>query len=265
MATGSPHRVLIVAGSDSGGGAGIQADVKTVTALGGFALTAVTALTAQNTLGVRGVVETPAAFVAAQIDACLDDIGCDAAKTGMLSSREIVEVVAERLRAHRVTRLVVDPVMVAKGGSPLLADAAVEALRRVLLPLAMVATPNLPEASRLLGREVRDLASMRDAARALADLGAAHVVVKGGHLEEDAVDVHYDGHSFRELRAARIATRDTHGTGCIFASAIASGLARGDAVGDAVDAAKAFVTNAIRGSLRIGGGHGPANPAFESG
>ena len=263
METRSIPRVLIVAGSDSGGGAGIQADAKTVTALGAWAMTAVTALTAQNTQGVRGVVETPAAFVAAQIDACLEDIGCDAAKTGMLASAEIVATVAERLRAHGVTRIVVDPVMVAKGGSPLLADAAVDAVKRELLPLALVTTPNLPEASRLVGREIRDVAAMRDAARALADLGAANVVVKGGHLEGAAIDVFYDGRAFHELHAERIATQDTHGTGCIFASAIAARLAHGDAVADAITAAKKFVTSAIRASLRLGGGHGPANPAFD--
>jgi hydroxymethylpyrimidine/phosphomethylpyrimidine kinase len=262
MANAIP-RVLVIAGSDSGGGAGLQADVKTVTALGAFAMTAVTALTAQNTRGVAGVVETPAEFVAAQIDACLEDIGCDAAKTGMLASAAIVAIVAARLRAHGVARLVVDPVMVAKGGASLLAADAVEAVRRELLPLATVVTPNLPEAARLVGHEVRDVAGMRDAARALAELGAATVVVKGGHLEGAAIDVFYDGRSFHELRAERIATTDTHGTGCIFASAIAACLARGDTIEAAVATAKTFVTNAIRAALRLGHGHGPANPAFE--
>jgi hydroxymethylpyrimidine/phosphomethylpyrimidine kinase len=254
-------RVLVVAGSDSGGGAGLQADLKTVTALGGFAMTAVTALTAQNTRGVLGVVETAPEFVALQIDACVADIGCDAVKTGMLGSAAIVEAVAAKIREHGLAHVVVDPVMIAKGGSSLLRDDAVGAVVRLLLPLAEVATPNLPEAARLVGRTVDDLASMREAARAIHAMGARHVVVKGGHLEGEAVDVFYDGGTFLELRQTRIETADTHGTGCIFASAIAAALAGGESVESAVATAKRFVTGAIRGALRLGSGHGPANPA----
>ena len=252
--------MLIIAGSDSGGGAGIQADLKTVSALGVFGMTAITALTAQNSTGVLGVVEIPAEFVARQIEVCVADIGCDAVKTGMLANAAIIEAVAATLRRHQLRPLVVDPVMIAKSGASLLHADAVAVLRAKLLPLATVLTPNLHEASALLGREVKTLGQMREAARALRELGPKNVVVKGGHLEGTATDLLFDGEEFVEFRGERIDTKNTHGTGCIFASAIAAGLAQGESVREAVAQAKQFVTAAIRGGLTLGRGPGPANP-----
>lgn len=253
-------RALTIAGSDSGGGAGIQADLKTFSALGVFGMTAITALTAQNTAAVTGVLEVPPAFVARQIDAVVEDIGVDAVKTGMLANAAIIDAVAERIRHHRLPHLVVDPVMVAKSGAPLLHPEAVEALRRLLLPLAEVVTPNLPEAAALTGLTVDSPAAMGEAARAIAALGPRVVAVKGGHLAGEAVDVVYDGREVVTLPEPRVETTDTHGTGCIFAAAIAAHLARGAPPLEAVRRAKAFVTAAVRGALRLGRGHGPANP-----
>jgi hydroxymethylpyrimidine/phosphomethylpyrimidine kinase len=253
-------RVLIIAGSDSGGGAGIQADLKTVSALGAFGMTAITALTAQNTTGVYGVLEIDSKFVVRQIDACISDIGCDAVKTGMLSSTAIIDAVAALISQQRLTPLVVDPVMIAKSGAPLLKPEAIEALKTKLLPLATVVTPNLHEAGALTGREIKTLAQMKDAARAIRELGPENVVVKGGHLEAVAADVLYDGREFTEFQGQRIDTKNTHGTGCIFASAIAANLAEGKTVRESLTAAKDFITAAIRNSLAIGKGYGPANP-----
>ncbi len=255
-------RVLTIAGSDSGGGAGIQADLKTFSALGTFGMTAITALTAQNTTGVFAVHEVPPEMVAAQIDAVASDIGVDAAKTGMLSSAPIIEAVVDRVRHHRIHNLVVDPVMVAKSGAPLLRPEAQQALRDRLLPLAVVVTPNLPEAEVLLGRPIRDLRSMREAAQALRDLGPRTVLVKGGHLHGDAVDVFYDGEEWEELRAERVPSPHTHGTGCVLSAAIAAHLARGLGVREAVRRAKEFVTEAIRAGLPLGKGIGPCNPLY---
>ncbi len=254
-------RAMTIAGSDSGGGAGIQADLKTFSALGVFGTTAITALTAQNTRGVTAVVELTPEFVAAQIDAVITDIGIDAAKTGMLANAAIIEVVAQKVREHRIERLVVDPVMIAKSGASLLRSDAVEALRRRLLPLALVITPNLPEASALSQRPVRTAREMEEVARALHALGPRYVVVKGGHLEDaESTDVLFDGHEIHYYPAARIATRHTHGTGCIFSAAIAAGLAQGLDPRSAVAQAKRVVTAAIEGGLPLGTGHGPANP-----
>ena len=252
-------RVLIIAGSDSSGGAGIQADLKTVSALGAFGLTAITALTAQNTTGVYAVLEIEPEFVVRQIDACVSDIGCDAVKTGMLANAGIIEVVAASISEHHLRPLVVDPVMVAKSGAQLLRPDTIAALKAKLLPLATVVTPNLHEAGALVGHEIKTLEQMKDAARAIRELGPENVVVKGGHLEGIA-DVLYDGRDFTEFRAERFETKNTHGTGCIFASAIAASLAHKRTVRESVAAAKDFVTAAIRGSLAIGKGHGPANP-----
>ena len=253
-------RVLTIAGSDSGGGAGIQADLKTISALGGFGMTVITALTAQNTIGVQGVYEISPDFIEKQFDSVATDIGVDAAKTGMLASSAIIRIVARKIRQYGIQRLVVDPVMVAKGGRPLIQDEAKKTLTEVLLPLAMVATPNVPEAEVLAGIKISIVDDMKQAARKIHGLGAKHVVVKGGHLPGDAVDVFYDGKEFHTLFAERIETKDTHGTGCTFAAAIATGLAGGKPPFEAVKEAKDFVTQAIRFSLRIGGGHGPANP-----
>ncbi|RME05859.1 MAG: bifunctional hydroxymethylpyrimidine kinase/phosphomethylpyrimidine kinase [Deltaproteobacteria bacterium] len=253
-------RVLIVAGSDSGGGAGIQADLKAVSVHGAFGMTAITALTAQNTTGVRGVFPVTPAFVALQIDTCLEDIGADAVKTGMLATAPIVEQVAERLAFHRPPWVVVDPVMLAKSGAELLDTDAVEALRERLLPIATVVTPNLPEAEALTGIEITDPEGMKEAARRLHACGSPYVVVKGGHLAGDPVDILYDGRGFTRFEGERIPSRNTHGTGCNFASAIAANLARGKGVEESVRIAKRYIDRAIRAALPLGRGHGPADP-----
>ncbi len=247
---------LTIAGSDSGGGAGIQADLKTFAALGVYGLSAITAITAQNTQEVRRAYELPASLVAEQIDVVLEDIGAQAAKTGMLSSAQIIEAVAERVR-HWQLRLVVDPVMRAKSGDALLQAEAVTALCRYLLPLAEVITPNLPEAEVLAGRPVRTSQEMREAARAIYDLGARHVVVKGGHREDEPIDIYFDGSSLHELRAERLETRHTHGTGCTFSAAITALLAKNYPVPEAIAEAKNYITEAIRHAPGIGHGHGP--------
>jgi len=253
---------LTIAGSDSGGGAGIQADLKTFAALGVHGTSAITAITAQNTIGVTGILELPTSLIRQQIDAVVDDIGVQAAKTGMLSSPEIIEAVADAIEQHRIEQLVVDPVMVAKGGAKLLRDEAVAALRGRLVPLAAVLTPNLPEASVLLGRPIATLDERREAARDLVAMGARAAVVKGGHADGDVTDVFFDGTRLVELEGTRIATPNTHGSGCAFSAAITAFLARGANPLDAVREAKAFITGAIAGALEIGHGHGPVNPVF---
>lgn len=253
-------RALAIAGSDSGGGAGIQADLKTFSALGVFGMTAITALTAQNTTGVFGVVEIAPEFVALQIDVVVTDIGVDAAKTGMLSNAVIIEAVADRIRHHRIPNLVVDPVMVSKSGAPLLRPDAMDALKGTLLPLATVVTPNLYEAQAITGMTIDTVERMREAAQRIHGLGPRVVIVKGGHLEGQAEDIIYDGRTFTSLREVRIPTRHTHGTGCVFAAAIAAELALGRDVGEAIRRAKVFIGAAIRAALPLGRGHGPANP-----
>jgi len=255
-----PGKVLIVAGSDCGGGAGIQADLKTVSALGVYGMTAITALTAQNTQGVYGIVETDPEFVALQMRVCFDDVGCDAVKTGMLSNAGIIGVVAEQIKHYPGVPVVVDPVMVSTSGVQLLDPQAVDVLKQKLLPLATVVTPNLHEASALTGQAISGIAEMKEAARRLRDLGPMNIVVKGGHLEGSAVDLLFDGRDFVEFAAERIAKKNTHGTGCIFASALVAGLAKGKTVRESVALAKKFVTAAIRECLPIGHGYGPANP-----
>lgn len=254
-------RVLIVAGSDSGGGAGIQADIKTVTALGGFAMTAITALTAQNTLGVHGIHPVDDSFIAQQIDVVLSDLGADAVKTGMLHSSAVIETVAAALAAHEGLPAVVDPVMVAKGGASLLEDEAVAGLCNTLLPRAAVITPNLPEAGVLLGREVLTAEDMETAAQDLLALGPGAVLLKGGHLPGDeVVDMLAvrDG-TVETWRSPRIDTPHTHGTGCTLASALATGIAQGLPLTDAVARARAYTLEAIRTAPGYGGGHGPLN------
>jgi hydroxymethylpyrimidine/phosphomethylpyrimidine kinase len=257
--------VLTIAGSDPGGGAGIQADLKTFAARGVYGMSVLTALTAQNTTGVQGVFEVPADFVARQIDSVMSDIQVDAWKLGMLANAEIIRVVAQKARQYGVAQLVLDPVMVAKGGDPLLHPQARDALIADLVPLATVVTPNHHEAQVLTGQEVRTLTDARAAAAAIHQMGVRYVVVKGGHLpaSEDAIDVLYDGQNYTELRAPRAATPNTHGTGCTFASAIAAELAKGEEIGRAVQVAKDYVTAAIRAAdaLHVGHGHGPLNHA----
>ena len=249
-------RVLIIAGSDSGGGAGIQGDLKTVQALGGYGMTAITALTAQNTLGVFGIHEVPTDFITQQITLCLDDIGADAIKTGMLHSAEVIAVVAATI--PNAIPLVVDPVMVAKGGAPLLQEAALYALKTRLIPRATIITPNLPEAELLLGRPIT-AEGMEAAALALLELGPESVLLKGGHGDGTILtDILVTCHAPPIiLTAPRIATRHTHGTGCSFASAIATGIAQQLTLPDAVRRAHAYVQAAIARAPGLGQGHGP--------
>ncbi len=254
---------MTIAGSDSGGGAGIQADLKTFAALGVHGTSALTAITAQNTLGVTGILELPVTLIREQIDAVVDDIGVQAAKTGMLSSAEIIEAVAQAIREKGIRKLVVDPVMVAKGGARLLRPDAVAALRELLVPLATVITPNLPEAAVLLDRRVETLEERRAAARDLVAMGASVALVKGGHASGDVTDVFFDGSSLVELEGERIDTANTHGSGCVFSAAITAHLARGEEPLDAVRAAKDFITHAVAAAVEIGRGHGPVNPMFD--
>jgi hydroxymethylpyrimidine/phosphomethylpyrimidine kinase len=250
---------LTIAGSDSGGGAGIQADLKTFSALGVYGASAITAITAQNTIEVRDVLALEPAFVVAQIDAVIDDIGADAVKTGMLANAEIIEAVADAVRRHELRPLIVDPVMVAKSGDSLLRDDAVQALREQLVPLATVLTPNLPEAEVLLDRKLTSWEDVRKGARDLVAMGARAVVMKGGHREGPAIDLLHDGEEFHEFTAQRVDTKNTHGTGCTFASAVAAGLAKGSDVRGAVAFAKAYVTKALQSSYDVGQGHGPVH------
>ena len=256
----SRPRALTIAGSDSGGGAGIQADLKTFSALGVFGMTAITAVTVQNTKGVSGYEELSPSLVAEQIHAVVGDIGVDAAKTGMLASAAIVEAVARAVDETDIPNLVVDPVFVSKHGHPLLAEGAVESLRRWLLPLATLVTPNLPEAAGLAGFEVATRDDMRRAAEAILGVGPASVLVKGGHLGGDqATDLFVDHGHEEWLTAERIDTPHTHGTGCTLSSAITAHLARGASLPEAVRAGKGFVTEAIRHALELGDGIGPVD------
>ena len=256
--TGSrPPTVMTIAGSDSGGGAGIQADLKTFSALGVYGTSTLTAITAQNTVGVTAVHEVPTDVISAQIDAVITDIGADAVKTGMLSSSAIVETVAEAIRRHGITNLVVDPVMVAKSGDRLLREEAIASICNSLLPLAAVVTPNIPEAEDLTGLTISADDDVRQAAVSIIEMGARTVVIKGGHRDGPPTDVFYDGARFQEFTTERIPSTNTHGTGCTFASAVAAGLAHGLEPPAAVAQAKEYVTEAIRASYPIGRGHGP--------
>lgn len=253
------HVALTIAGSDSGGGAGIQADLKTFSALGVYGMSAVTSVTAQNTIGVQAVHNLPPEAVATQIDSVLSDIGAQAIKTGMLANAEIIAAVADTLRRYPEIPLVVDPVMIAKSGDALLESEAVSTLIERLVPLATVITPNLDEAKALTGIDASDVGGMEAIGRKLFGMGPRHVVVKGGHLEGPAVDVLYDGATFETFEAERIDTRCTHGTGCTFASAISAGLAKGASVAEAVGDAKNYLTGALRHAVPLGGGHGPVH------
>ncbi len=258
--TTSLKQVLTIAGSDSGGGAGIQADIKAMSANGVYAMSVITAITAQNTEEVTEVFELPVSIISAQLDAVFDDFEVSAVKTGMLSSAEIVSVVAKMLKPQHVTNLVVDPVMISKSGHALLKPNAVEALKRDLIPLALLVTPNIHEAQELSGLKIQTLADARQAAKALHKLGCKHVLIKGGHLlAERGTDLLYDGRFFNVFKGEFIDTPHTHGTGCTYASAIAAQLAKGKALPDAVQTAKAYTTDAIRHGLAIGHGKGPTN------
>lgn len=261
MTASSIAKALTIAGSDSGGGAGIQADLKTFSAFGVHGMTVLTAVTAQNTLGVQAAKQLPPDLAEAQLRSVVSDIGVDALKTGMLSSESMVHRISDLLEELGLPNLVVDPVMIAKGGYPLLDENAQKVLRDRLLPLATVVTPNLPEATALVGRPVRTIRDMREAAQELASYGPSWVVLKGGHLgsDQEAIDVVYNGSVFDELISNRIETKNTHGTGCTFSAAIVAGLAKGKRPDDAIRDAKGYVTRAIEHALDIGSGHGPTN------
>jgi len=257
-------RVLIVAGSDSGGGAGIQADIKTISMLDGYAASAITALTAQNTEGVFGVLPIPPDFIRRQIEVVLDDIGADVIKTGMLHDAAVIEAIVAVLLHERAAAIpvVVDPVMIAKGGARLIDPAAIEALKRLLVARAEIITPNLPEAEALCGAKIGDVPEMRAAGETLLALGCRAVLVKGGHLPGEIVsDVLVTAAGVRIWESPRITTRHTHGTGCTLASAIAAGLAPGLGVAGAVDRARNYVQRAIAGAPGLGRGHGPLDHA----
>jgi hydroxymethylpyrimidine/phosphomethylpyrimidine kinase len=255
-------RLLTIAGSDSGGGAGIQADIKTFSALGGFGMSVITALTAQNTQGVHGIHAVPPPFITEQLDAVLSDIGADAIKIGMLHSPEVIQVVAEGLTRYDVKYIVLDPVMVAKGGSKLLQDEAIAALKELLFPLVTLITPNLPEAEVLLNKPIKTIADMRQAAEELAALGPGAVLIKGGHMEGvESIDVLYHKGEWHEFNSKRIACTNTHGTGCTLSAAIAAYLAGGEALPQAISKAKLFITGAIEAgsAYSTGKGHGPVH------
>ena len=255
---------LTIAGSDSSGGAGIQADLKTFQAHGVFGMSAVTAVTVQNTCGVFGIQEMTPEIVGGQIDCLFEDIAIHAVKIGMVASVPLIEAIAAALANRERPPVVLDPVMISKSGFPLLQEAAQSALVKHLFPLAEVVTPNIHEAESLIGRPIANLAAMKDAARAILDRGAHKVVVKGGHLgDAEATDILYDGHDFQELTAARVDTRNTHGTGCTFSSAIAANLALEKPFFEAVANAKTYISGAIAHSLDIGQGHGPTHHFFD--
>lgn len=251
---------MTIAGSDSGGGAGIQADLKTFAAHGVYGTSAITAVTAQNTEAVTGVETLSPDFVALQIDAIVEDIGVDAAKTGMLATSGVITVVAQKLEDHHIEKAVVDPVMVAKSGDRLLEPSAIETLKKELVPRAYVVTPNLPEAEALVGFPVEEEHAVKRAARQIVEMGAKAVVIKGGHGNgEESIDWLYDGRRFSRFAAPRVATRNTHGTGCTFSAAIAAQLARGAELEAAVRSAKRYLSAALEAGVAIGRGHGPVD------
>ncbi|HYA15121.1 MAG TPA: bifunctional hydroxymethylpyrimidine kinase/phosphomethylpyrimidine kinase [Syntrophales bacterium] len=250
-----PARVLTIAGSDSCGGAGIQADLKTIAALGAMGMSVVTAVTAQNTLGIQGIYEVSPDFVERQFESVMTDIGVDAAKTGMLMNIEILKVVAAMTRKYAIKKLVVDPVMAAKGGEALIKGEVRETLIKELIPLAFVVTPNIPEAEVLAGMKITSVQEMKKSARIIHKFGAKNVVVKGGHLTGNAVDVLYDGKKYYTFSFRRLDKKETHGTGCTFSAAIATLLAKRKSVVEAVKGAKAYITEAIRSANSVGAGY----------
>jgi hydroxymethylpyrimidine/phosphomethylpyrimidine kinase len=253
-------RALTIAGSDSGGGAGIQADLKTFQELGAYGMSAITAVTAQNTLGVHGVYPVSIEGIVQQIDAIGEDLGTDALKTGMLFSGEVIEAVSERIHHYGWDNIVVDPVMIAKGGAKLLQDEAVRTLKEKLIPLTSVITPNIPEAEVLTEMKISSLDDRKEAAKILMGMGAKAVVIKGGHADDrEVIDLFFDGTTCEELVSPRVETLHTHGTGCTFSAAITAQLANGMTMRDAVLTAKEFIRAAIEDGLGIGEGHGPTN------
>jgi hydroxymethylpyrimidine/phosphomethylpyrimidine kinase len=257
------RKALTVAGSDSGAGAGIQADLKTFAALGVYGMSAITAVTAQNTVGVTKILEIDPRMVGTQIDAVMTDIGAQALKTGMLGNAEVIATVVKKIHKYKVKNLVVDPVMVATSGQLLLHSSAIDIVRRSLIPLATVLTPNLPEAEKLAGMKLRNMNDIQEAARRIIAMGAGNVVIKGGHRSGPAIDLFFDGKKFRELRAPRIRSRHTHGTGCTFSAAITAYLAIGETVETAVLLAKKYITEAIRKGFAVGAGNGPVHHFYD--
>ena len=253
------RKVLTIAGSDSGAGAGIQADLKTFAAHGVYGTSAITAITAQNTIGVTAVLAVNPNLVGAQIDAIIADIGAHAVKTGMLANTAVIDIVVKKIRQHRLINIVVDPVMVATSGDLLIEKSAVAALRNKLIPLATIVTPNIPEAEVLAGMKLRGADEIREAAIRIVEMGAKTVLIKGGHLKGSAVDFFYDGKKFAALNAPRIRSKNTHGTGCTLSAAIAAGLAKGQQLETAVANAKRYITEALRHGYRIGSGHSPVH------
>ena len=258
------HKALTIAGSDSGAGAGIQADLKTFAALGVYGTSVITAITAQNTVKVTRIFALSRDLVAAQIDAVIEDIGAEALKTGMLANAALIEMIAGKIRQYDLKNVVVDPVMVAKSGDLLLRRDAVEALRSHLIPLALVVTPNLPEAEELTGMKLTTGKDIAEAGRRIIAMGAKSVVIKGGHRKGPAVDLFFDGKKIRELSSPRIRTRHTHGTGCTFSAAIAACLAKGESVEKSVVLAKNYITAAIRKGFAVGSGHSPVKHFYHS-
>lgn len=258
-----PFKVLCIGGSDSGGGAGIQADLKAVHACGCYGTSVITSLTAQNTRGVQDIFPVPPKFIAAQLDAVLGDIGTDAVKTGMLMTAGAVHAVVSKIEQYGLKNLVVDPVMIAKGGRTMMQEAALQAIIKKLLPRTWVLTPNIPEAESLAQMKIRSMAAMKKACATILDLGVKNVVIKGGHLpgsrKSGSTDILYDGKQYYEFAADWIKTKNTHGTGCTFASVLAAHLAQGKTIVASVEQAKRIVTEAIANSLSVGKGHGPVN------
>lgn len=255
------YRALTIAGSDSGGGAGIQADLKTFQELGVFGMSAITAITAQNTLGVQAVYPMGPEAVTKQIESIGEDLGVDALKTGMLFNAEIIQAVSEKIKQYNWKNVVVDPVMIAKGGASLLQSEAISALKQYLLPISLVITPNIPEAEVLTGMSIHSIGEKQEAAKRLIGLGVKNVIIKGGHDEETdkAVDLLFDGKEFYYFDSVRIPTKNTHGTGCTFSAALTAEIAKGSSLYHAVSTAKSFIQAAIEDDLHLGGGHGPTN------
>ncbi len=262
----TPVKILCIGGSDSSGGAGIQADLKAISACGCYGMSVITALTAQNTLGVQDIYPVSPKFVAQQLESVLNDIGADAVKTGMLLTAGIVQIVVKKIKEYNISKVVVDPVMIAKGGCSLMQDKARETLVKKLLPLAFVVTPNISEAERLTRSKIKSVDEVKKAAALIHKLGAKNVVIKGGHFpgakQSGAVDILYDGDKYYEFTEKWIDTRNTHGTGCTYASVLAAEIARSENVIAAVGKAKKLVTEAIKNSIKIGAGHGSVNALF---
>jgi hydroxymethylpyrimidine/phosphomethylpyrimidine kinase len=255
--------LLTIAGSDCSGGAGIQADLKTFAAHGTYGMSVIVSVVAENTSRVISIRDMDVGIIRDQIDAVFEDIQIDGVKVGMLSSVEIIRTVAQKLRQHHLPRPVIDPVMVAKGGSPLMRDSALDTLIHEMIPLAFLLTPNIPEAETITGKTITSVQDMREAARSIREMGAQNVLIKGGHLNGAAEDILFDGNKFTHYRSPRIATKNTHGTGCTFSSAIAANLANDMDIAEAVRAGKEYITMAIEHALPMGKGHGPVNHFYQ--